>query len=238
MGNVSWMVLVLDVGLYEYYTDLAICLKVFLIPSFGLCFNICFNITFSLVLGECDQPTSACAMSYSVQQIFHFVFLLHSLCRLSSKPTSYKHFYIPLQCLLFLELCSDCVQCAPYLLGLSASWGPEWEDDVQIWTTADNDASDKQLRKTDKRWLCSLVSGRRLGTLNAKQLWNGTQDADFGMILCNHWWNHLNDMRRWYDIIKMGHNKWALYSVERIHFSQEREQWQACVNTVINIRAS
>ena len=64
MGNVSWMVLVLDIRLY--HTDLVICLKVFLIPSFSLCFNICINITFNLALVDCDQVQLApCLIRYN-----------------------------------------------------------------------------------------------------------------------------------------------------------------------------
>jgi hypothetical protein len=48
-----------------------------------------------------------------------------------------------------------------------------------------------------------------------------------------------NDMktRRWVDDIKMGLREIGWDGMDRIELAQDRDQWRAVVNTVMNLRA-
>ena len=188
MGNVSWVVLVLDISLY--YTDLAICLKVFLIPSFSLCFNICINITFNLAFVECDQVQLA---PFLIRYNKYFCFPAAFIVSTVKQPHS-------IQTLLNSASVNTFLSAVFWL-----RWPPVYRSTAlrEVRNGRTTSRYGRQLIMTRYRQaaaenrqtrLCNLVSGGSLGTMNIKQLWNGTQDADFGRILCNRWWNHLNDM--------------------------------------------
>jgi hypothetical protein len=42
-------------------------------------------------------------------------------------------------------------------------------------------------------------------------------------------------MHRWEDNIRMGLNEMGWQNVDRIHLDQDRDQWWAVVNTVMNL---
>jgi len=79
----------------------------------------------------------------------------------------------------------------------------------------------KQLRKADKGWSSSLGIGRRANNSPKKKT------AGYEVFTGPRTWILWNDLRngKWVD--------WA--SVDWMHVAQERDLWQALVNTVMNL---
>jgi hypothetical protein len=51
-----------------------------------------------------------------------------------------------------------------------------------------------------------------------------------------YWWESQKERRRWVDNIKMDLTEIGRNGVDWIDMAQDRDQWRALVNTVLNLR--